>query len=440
MRVLHIVTAFPRDEGDVITPWLGQLLLALRADGVDASVLAPSYRGGGATRWRGVPITRYRYAPRRLETLTHDETVPDRLRARPVYAALVPAYLLGGTVAAWRAGLDAPDVIHVHWPFPHAWLGAVARAASGGRSAVVSTFYSVELRWVERRLPALRPFLDWSIESADLVTAISTATARAVAAYTSRPVHVIPFAAALEEGGGERNAGGDASGPADARAAGPRGTETARARPFRLLFVGRLVERKGVDVLVRALGVLGERRAVTLTVIGEGPRAADIRATARRLGLDDRVTLAGRVDDAALRRAYLHADAFVLPAVVDEKGDTEGLGVVLLEALRFGLPVIASRTGGIPDIVRDGETGWLVPPGDAAALAAAIETVAADPAEARRRVARGRVRLDAEFSLPGIVERLGRCYEEAVAARRGRGMGLGDARVAEPGRGSAGSS
>lgn len=430
MKVLHIVTAFPRDEGDVITPWLGQLLLALRAAGLDISVLAPAYRGGGATRWRGVPVTRFRYAPRCIETLTHDETVPDRLRSRPAYAALLPGYLVGGTTAAWRAGLAAPDVIHVHWPFPHAWFAGVARAASGGRSAVVSTFYSVELRWIERRLPALRSLLRWSIESADLVTAISTPTARAVASHTSRRVRVIPFAAALGESRAEED--GDA-GSADRPGAPWR---PGAGRPFRLLFVGRLVERKGVEVLVRAVGLLRERLPVTLTVVGEGPSESSIRALVESLGLSDRVTLTGRVDDAALRGAYREADAFVLPAIVDAKGDTEGLGVVLLEALRFGLPVIASRAGGIPDIVRDGETGWLVTPGDPAALAEVISAVASNPEEGRRRVRRGRVRVEAGFSLERIVGRVIGCYEEAMTARAGvPGPGtVGGMRPPAPGR------
>jgi len=422
VKVVHIVTAFPRHDGDVITPWLGGLLQALRSDGIDASVLAPAYRGGGATTWRGVPVTRFRYAPRALETLTHDETVPDRLHARPAYAALVPAYLAGGTVAAWRLGLGAPDVVHVHWPFPHAWFGAVARAASGGRTAVVSTYYSVEVRWVERRLSALRPFLRWSVESADLVTAISTRTAGALGAYATGPVPVIPFAAALGEGEGPVGPADEAPPARGARSA-DRGTSTTATRPFRLLFVGRLVERKGVEVLVEAVARLAERLPAELTVIGEGPRAEGLRRLVRRRGLEDRVTLAGRVDDRALAAAYRKADAFVLPAVVDAKGDTEGLGVVLLEALRFGVPVIASGVGGIPDIVRDGDTGWLVPAGNVGALVEAIEQVARDPAEAARRVRRGRARVEAEFSLDEVVQRLRGCYEEAIFRRRGAGHG-----------------
>jgi glycosyltransferase involved in cell wall biosynthesis len=105
--------------------------------------------------------------------------------------------------------------------------------------------------------------------------------------------------------------------------------------------------------------------------------------------------------------------------VVDSKGDTEGLGVVLLEALRAGVPVVASGAGGIPDIVRDGETGWLVPPGDVDELARAISEVALAPEEAARRVDCGQKHSERHFSLDGIVGSLARCYEGARTARTG---------------------
>ena len=410
MRVVHVVTAFPRHDGDVITPWLGRLLLGLRDRGVDVGVLAPAYRGGGATEWRGIPVRRFRYAPARLETLTHDETVPDRVRSRPAYLALLPAYLVGGSAASIRmGGSEPPDVVHVHWPAPHAWFGSLVRAASGGRTAVLSSYYSVEIRWIERRLPWAVPLLRWSVETSDAVTAISSATAAAVGRYTGREVPVIPFSAAVSE---------DASGPVAAPAARAQGSAAAGA--IRLLFVGRLVERKGVHILLRALARVRERVEATLTVIGEGPEAAALRAEAVRVGVGGAARFAGRVAEEELSRAYRTSDLFVLPAVVDAKGDTEGLGVVLLEALEFGLPVIASNSGGIPDIVRHRETGLLVPPGDAAALAAAILETVQDPVESAARTRRGRDHARRRFALGAVVDRLVEHYEGALAIRRGR--------------------
>ncbi len=423
MRVVHVVTAWPRFADDVITPWLVELLRRLRERGVEAEVLAPAYRGGPggrdappAGRMAGgptardetaraspaqgsIPVHRFRYAPSCLERLTHDETVPDRLGRSPAWALLLPAYLAGGLLASRSVGRSRPDVVHVHWPMPHALFGAAMRAAAGGRTGLVCSYYSVELRWVERRLPALRPFLRWTARTADEVTAISTATADRVRTLSGRQARVIPFAAAV-----------DPMEPADER-------RPLEGEELRLLFVGRLVERKGVEVLVRGLPrILAERRA-HLTVVGEGAWEPRIREAVRQEGVEAHVRLTGRLCEEELRRAYARCDIFVLPAVVDRKGDTEGLGVVLLEALRFGRPVVASAVGGIPDIVVPGRSGWLVPPGDPAALAERILTVAGSPEEARRVAAGGRAWAAERFSWDRILDELVECYE---SARRGR--------------------
>ncbi len=357
MRVLHVVTAFPRTLDDPITPWLVELVRRQRKSGIDASVLTSAYRAGPEHEpFPDIPVLRFRYAPPALETLTHDESVPDRIRHQPSAAGLLPLYLASGIRAAHDAGREQPDVVHVHWPMPHALFGAAVRRGSGGRTAVVCSYYSAELNWVTQTLRPLLPFLRWTARTADAVTAISTSTSKAVQRLTERPVTIVPYGAALNDDGI----------PEVQPALSGQG-------PVRILFVGRLVERKGVEVLVRALAGLESLPEAELTVIGSGERSAVIERTALLHGVADRVHLRGTVTHEELVRSYASHDMFVLPAVVDSKGDTEGLGVVLLEAMRFGRPVIASNVGGIPDIVEHARTGILVPPGDQAALGSAIE-------------------------------------------------------------------
>lgn len=413
--MVHVATAFPRQAGDPITPWLARLLQELRGRGIAAEVLAPAYRGLRSASVEGVPVRRFRYAPARCETLTHDQTVPDRLRESPVYAALLPGYLVGGALAAARLGRERPDVVHVHWPLPHTLFGAVLRAASGGRTALVCSYYSVELSWVESRLPWLRPFLRWTARTADEVTAISSHTAERVRRLADREVRVIPFSAAVDAWAGGQGEPPPATGE---RAGEPTGGPL-EGEELRLLFVGRLVERKGVEVLVQALPRILERRPARLTVVGAGSWEPRIREAAAASGVESRVRFTGHVPGEELRRLYAECDIFVLPAVVDSRGDTEGLGVVLLEALRFARPVVASAVGGIPDIVDPGRTGWLVPPGEPQALAETILRLAANPAEARRVGEAGRRRVEERFSWGRIVEDLLACYEAAVAYRRG---------------------
>jgi glycosyltransferase involved in cell wall biosynthesis len=399
LRIVHIVTAFQRHEEDIITPWLSALVSAQRARGMDASVLAPSFRGLGSQRIGGIPVERFRYAPRPWETLTHDETVPDRLRRSPAHAALLPSYMAGGLWASARSGMRHPDVVHVHWPVPHALFGAAARFASGGRAALVCTFYSAEISWVEGRARWLRPFLAWSARTADAVTAISSATATRVRGLVDRDVSVIPFAAGLTTTGREGRPALTGGGP------------------LRLLFVGRLVQRKGVEYLVEALALVREARLVELTVVGEGEWKGTIQEAANRAGVERHVRFAGYVPERDLRAYYEACDIFVLPAVVDEKGDTEGLGVVLLEALGFERPVIGSDVGGIPDIVRPGETGWLVPSANPKALAETILEIAGDPERARALARGGRIIVEKRFSLERVTEELEIVYHAGLSTR-----------------------
>jgi len=354
-----------------------------------------------------VPVERFRYAPSFLETLTHDETVPDRLRRRPVSGLLVPAYLVGGILAARRIGAsrEPPDVVHVHWPMPHAAIGAALRQASGGRTALVCSFYSVEIHWIRSRLEPLLPFLRWTARTADEVTAISTSTAAAVRNLVDRPVAIVPYGAAMPDDDGRASPRPALSGPVEA--------------PVRILFVGRLVERKGVEVLVRAVATGTFSRPIELRIVGTGESEEAIRTATREMtpGPSIRVELVGRVSAEELRSEYEQADMMVLPAVRDSKGDTEGLGVVLLEALRFERPVIGSDIGGIPDIIRHEETGLLCPPGDAGALASAIGRLIDDPDAARRLARRGRERAASVFGWPAVVTATTAAYERARSVR-----------------------
>ena len=298
-------------------------------------------------------------------------------------------------------------MIHVHWPAPNGLFGSAARFFSRGRIAVVSSYYSAEIRWIEHRIRMLIPFLRWTVRTADAVTANSTATADVVKRFGDVAVHVVPAPAGI---------------PARLLSAT---TDSLTGRPGRdngdsppeVLFVGRLVERKGVEVLVRAVARLAGHRRVRLTVVGEGESRGPIAATVEEVGAGEFVTLTGRLSQEQLIDAYRRADVFVLPAVFDSKGDTEGLGVVLIEALCMGLPVVGADVGGIPDIVVDGETGWLFPSGDDEQLATVLANVLDNPAEAQNRVQAGLKRIRERFASGSVAEAYMLCYDAAMSRR-----------------------
>jgi glycosyltransferase involved in cell wall biosynthesis len=188
-----------------------------------------------------------------------------------------------------------------------------------------------------------------------------------------------------------------------------------------LLFVGRLTPHKGVDVLIRALPEEAE-----LTVVGseghdrELPER-DYPDLLRSIAIGRRVRFVGAVDDMELAKLYRRAVALVLPSVERTYyGRTikvaELLGLVALEAMASGTPVIASRVGGLPEVVEDGETGFLVPPGDETALRERIETLVGDPAQAARLGTRARERVLAQWTWEHCAERCLDAYRELVPA------------------------
>jgi glycosyltransferase involved in cell wall biosynthesis len=181
------------------------------------------------------------------------------------------------------------------------------------------------------------------------------------------------------------------------------------ADEVKLLFVGRHIERKGISYLIEAMQKLPQN--YSLTIVGEGDQTEALKKQAAG---DARITFAGRLSSDALAATYATHDIFVLPAIVDSKGDTEGLGVVLLEAVAAGLPVVASAVGGIVDVVQDGQTGLLVAQKDSTALAAAIARLHAEPCLAERLRTNATVAAKEYFDWEQITQRTLALYNKVI--------------------------
>jgi glycosyltransferase involved in cell wall biosynthesis len=166
--------------------------------------------------------------------------------------------------------------------------------------------------------------------------------------------------------------------PPDKRPApAPLRTGFSPDAPLRLLSVGRLVPHKGHEILVDACIAIPPDLPWYLTIVGTGPLEKRLAEHIGKVGLVKRVTLIGGISDRELSEEYGKTDLFVHPSIETARG-AEGFGIALLEAMAAGVPIIASRTGGIPEALDDGACGVLVKPGDAMELSGAIVRLAGD--------------------------------------------------------------
>jgi len=195
--------------------------------------------------------------------------------------------------------------------------------------------------------------------------------------------------------------------------------ETGRTDGNRyILNVARHMPVKGVDTLLRAFArIAGRHPGVKLTQVGAGPLSASLQRLARELGIADRVRFLGVQTPQQVRELMQRAELFALTSQTADTGAREGLGIVLNEASACGIPVVATRCGGIPEAVIDGETGLLSPERDDRALAVNLDRLLAD-GEVRLRMGRqGREFVCETFCLRTQTEKLEQLYDRLVEGR-----------------------
>ena len=407
MKVLVIGSVYPRFQEDAEVPWLRTSIAHLKKAGVEIQVLAPAYKGLKSHDIDGTHVNRFRYAPASWEILTHEEGAPSKMASKPWLQLLAIPYIINGFFQCiricrkWR-----PDVIHAHWPFPHAYIAL--GAAKLFRIPLVLNFHGAELLLI-RKKKWVKPLLKFAIGQAQAVFANSSFTAGKIKALRNVDVEWSPYGTTLEGRTG-------------------KALQTKAQLPvphpvngkFKILFVGRHIERKGICYLIEAAKYLPKDK-FEIRIVGVGDLTEQLKQQAalldeRRETKDERtqsasIIFTGKLSPEALANEYKTANVFTLPAIVDHKGDTEGLGVVLIEAMELGLPIVASNVGGIPDVVVDGESGILVPEKDPVALADAFKRLEANPTLIQKLLAGARKRIDECFTWDGIIERQVEVYK-----------------------------
>ncbi|MEO0190024.1 MAG: glycosyltransferase family 4 protein, partial [candidate division WOR-3 bacterium] len=178
-----------------------------------------------------------------------------------------------------------------------------------------------------------------------------------------------------------------------------------------ILFVGRHVERKGVHILIEAFKLIHKEIPHNLIIVGDGPERKNWEKMSLDYGLSDRIKFTGWVSKEDLHNYYRTCSFFVLPAIYDKHGDTEGLGVVMIEAMGYSKPVIASNVGGITDVVINGHNGILVKDNDPKELAKAIKELTHNRELYKKLGMNAKKTIDERFNWDKIVSKLIGLYE-----------------------------
>jgi glycosyltransferase involved in cell wall biosynthesis len=403
MKVAYIVSRFPH----VSETFIVRELTAVAEEGIDVSLLSlfppvdptvhPAARPWIEVAWR--PGARAAvaglawWALRRPVRLTGSILVaaaayarqPTRLGRALVALALAAAH-------ARRIAGDGTAHVHAHYatyPLLSAWLCHRLAGIPYSFTAHAHDLF-VDQSFLRRR-----------VADARFAVAISDYNRRFLAAYADAgtPVHVV-------------HCGIDPS----AYRFRPRAPS---ARPLRALCVASLQEHKGHEVLLRALAYGGPAlEGVELDLVGSGPLRGDIERSARVLGLAARVRLHGSLPEPDVAGLLDRADCAVLPSRVARDGQMEGIPVALMEALAAGVPVVATRLSGVPELIRDGDTGLLAEPGSDDDLRRALTALLAEPAAARMRAEAGRRLVEAEFDLRASAATLAGLFRDAARQPR----------------------
>jgi Glycosyltransferase len=376
MKILVLATTFPRWEKDTEPAFVYYLSQNLAEDNYDISVLVP--HAFGAKKYEEIDnmkVHRHQYFwPAKYQKLCYNGGALPNLKKSWMAKLQLPFFLISQLVSMVKIIRENKfDIIHCHWIIPQGFFAVIL-----GRLfniPVILTAHAGDVFIARNRI--LKYVSKFILSNAKVCTANSAATEKVVKElYMQGATKIIPMGVDIDLFSKQK------------RNIEIRSQLNAGDNDILILSVGRFAEKKGLIYLVQALEyIVQKHRNVKLAFIGFGPDEQKLKNLVEELELNDYVEFLGKIPNQELPQYYSSADIFVLPSIVDSRGDTEGLGVVLLEALAARCAVVASNVGGITDIIKDNYTGLLVEQKNSIDLANKINLLIEDE-ELRQRVSR----------------------------------------------------
>lgn len=370
--IVWLTSSYPRFESDSASIFLRYLAETMDNTAFDIHIISPDDQLVDHTLYStGVFLHYFKYfMPRRLQKLAFGSGILPNLKANPLLFFQVPFFLLSQFITCFRLVIKLkPALIHAHWVFPQGTIASIVGKLSN--TPVLITAHGGDAFALQGK--TLARIKHWSLKNCSAWTSNTTATADAIWGDVAQP-NIIPMGIDYQKfsaGNGQLLR-----------------SEIAKECTV-LLFVGRLVEKKGVKDLLEAYSLLEkkQREQTQLWIIGDGAERMSLEKLSESLKVSHKVTFWGKLPNEQLPGYYAAADIFIAPSITDSAGDTEGQGITLVEAMASASAIISTDTGGISEVIEHNATGILVPPQGPVALKSAIARLI-DDQELREEMAK----------------------------------------------------
>lgn len=401
-RILFLTSSAPLHAGDSTAPFILNMAQDLCDLGYAVDILAPHSAGCARDEMLGdVRIIRFRYMwPQRLQTLARGGSAMVNLRQNPLNALLIPFFILAQWIACRRLiRSNEYDLIHSHWLLPQGFIGS--RIARRFHLPHIVMVHGADIFSLKHRI--FRFFKRTALLRSDAIIANSSYTKQRIEqldkSIGQRPISVIPTGTT----------------PCTSQPNTLLRDDYAARDDRILLFVGRLVEEKGLRYLLEALSAILEHQTVTLLVVGDGVQRKSYETLVARLGLTDHVRFIGAVPHDHIYDYYALADVFIGPSVSTQSGWVEAQGNTFVEAMFAHVPVVASDIGGICDAVIHEQTGLLVPEKSPDAIAEAVCRILDDESLRQHLASNAYEHAHKYFSRYGSAQRIAQLYAQLLA-------------------------
>lgn len=400
-KVLVVASTFPRWQHDT-TPGFVFDLTNLLAKKFSMRVLVPHYHKAKKYEKIGnVVISRFQYFyPAKYQRLCYNGGILPNIKKSFLAKIQVPFFLLSEFFHIKKIlKKEKISTIHAHWILPQGFLGVVFKKIY--KIPLIITVHAGDIFPLNNRF--LKKIAKFSLDNCDYCTVNSTATKKAVLEISNRirDIRIIPMGV-------------------DLRLFNPNKKNKSIKNKLKikkqvLLTVGRLAEKKGFKYLIKAMpAVLKKFPEAKLIIVGSGPEKEDLIKLSNELKINKNIIFTGELQNKILPEYYATADVFILPSIITKTGDTEGLGVVLLEAIASGTAVIGSGVGGIPDIIKNGKTGLLVKQKNPGELAKAIIKLLSDNNLRKRLIKNGQRHIVEGYSWDKVSRKFYEIYNKLV--------------------------